>query len=92
MDEEPANIGVSTLADPEQGRFASGGVLSRNQTEPGGEIPRSRNCRASPTAATSAVAAIGPIPGIVMSRRAVSCFAASTSTCRETAASLISTT
>ena len=40
MDEEPANIGVSTLADPEQGRFASGGVLSRNQTEPGGEIPR----------------------------------------------------
>ena len=28
VDEEPANIGVSTLADPEQGRFASGGVLS----------------------------------------------------------------
>ena len=33
-------IRVSTLADPKQGRFASGGVLSRNQTEPGSEIPR----------------------------------------------------
>ena len=50
-----------------------------------------RNWRASPTAAINAVAPIGPMPGIVMSRRAVSSFAASTSTCRETTASLIST-
>ena len=40
MIEQPANIRIAALADPEQGRFASGGVLSRNQTEPGSEIPR----------------------------------------------------
>ena len=50
-----------------------------------------RNWRSSPTAVISAVAPIGPMPGIIMSRRAVSCFAANTSICRETAASLIST-
>src|SRR5579872_782497 len=50
-----------------------------------------RNWRSSPTAVISAVAPIGPMPGIVMSRRAVSCFAANTSICQETAASLIST-
>jgi hypothetical protein len=38
--EQPANIRIAALADPEQGRFASGGVLSRNQTEPGSEILR----------------------------------------------------
>ena len=38
MNEQPADIWISALADPEQRRFASRGVLSRNQTKPSGEI------------------------------------------------------
>ena len=40
MNEQPADIWISAFADPKQGRFASGGVLPRHQTEPGSEIPR----------------------------------------------------
>lgn len=40
VNEQPADVWIPALADPEQSRFASGGVLSRHQTEPGGEIPR----------------------------------------------------
>ena len=39
MDEQPADIRVSTLADPKQGRFTAGRVLPRHQPEPSGEIP-----------------------------------------------------
>ena len=40
VNEQPADVCISALADPKQSRFAPGGVLSRHQTEPGSEIPR----------------------------------------------------
>ena len=38
VNEQPADIRIAALADPKQGRFASRGVLSRNQTKPSSEI------------------------------------------------------
>ena len=39
VNQQPADIWISAFADSKQSRFASGGVLSRHQTEPGSEIP-----------------------------------------------------
>ena len=40
MNQQPADVGISAFADPKQDRFASGGILSRYETEPSSEIPR----------------------------------------------------
>ena len=40
MNEEPADIRIAAFADSQQSGFASGGALARNQTKPGGEVPR----------------------------------------------------
>lgn len=61
---------------------ASGRVLLRDQTQPSGHVSRFLELLSIPAAARSAVAPSGPIPGIVISLRLRSLFAAAASSSR----------
>ncbi len=66
MDKQGPQIGITSLAYPEQDLFTPTGVLTWNQSE-----PAAASCRpfskllALPMVAISALAVTGPIPGIL---------------------------
>ena len=63
------DLGVANLGDPPKAVLSTGGVLSRHQAEPGGEVARDSNRLISPTVAAISDATFGPKPGMVASRR-----------------------
>ena len=81
-----AKIAVPPLADAKHLGFASCGILLRNEAKPGGHVTGFLKLLPVSSAARSAVAPSGPIPGIVISLRAFSSLAASASISRVTSA------
>src|SRR5512132_4584691 len=70
MDQERAQISISSLGDAEQLRAAAGAGLAGHEAEIGGEIPAVVH-RVAAMAAGTAVAASGPKPGMVINCRDV---------------------
>jgi hypothetical protein len=65
MNEQGPQVCVAAPADAVQAWLAARRILSGHEAQPGGQMPAvAKLCLASPTAATTAVAVIGPIPGI----------------------------
>ena len=72
-DQQLAQVAVAHLGDAPEPLLAAARPLARRQAEQGGELAAGgESARMSWTVATIAEAVIGPIPGIVVSRRAVS--------------------
>jgi hypothetical protein len=63
VDEQGPQVCVAAPADAVQAGLASRGVLAWYQAEPGRQMPSVPELPWSPTAATMAVAVIGPMPG-----------------------------
>src|SRR5207248_10816928 len=70
VDQQGAQVFVAAFGDAEQPRPAAGGGLSRDEPQQAARSRARAKLRASPMAATSAVAFKAPIPGMVDSRRA----------------------
>jgi len=68
------DVAVASLVDPQQGGLASGPVFDRCQTEPGRQLAGTSELVAITTEASCAVAANGPIHGMVASRLSAACF------------------
>ena len=68
MDEQLPQIAIAPFANPEQAGLAPGGVLPWYQPQPRRKLAPILEMVASLTAATSAVAVRGPMPGIVPRR------------------------
>jgi hypothetical protein len=65
MDKQGPQIGITSLAYPEQDLFTPTGVLTWNQSEPGSQLSAILKLLALPMVAISALAVTGPIPGIL---------------------------
>jgi hypothetical protein len=64
MDKQGPQIGITSLAYPEQDLFTPTGVLTWNQSEPGSQLSAIlEQLLALPMVAISALAVTGPIPG-----------------------------
>ena len=72
MDQLPAQVFVAALADPEQLRLTASCELTGNQAEPRGEIAPAVEAFRPTDGGDKGGCAIGPTPGIVVSRRASS--------------------
>src|SRR5262245_51010343 len=68
-DQQPSQVAIALLGDAAKPLLAAGRMLLGHQSDPGGKVAPERNCGQSPISATSAVATIGPMPGISSSRR-----------------------
>jgi hypothetical protein len=71
-DQQPPDIGLAGLRDPAEPFLAAGGSLAGARPSQAAKSRPRRNCSISGAKASTASAVIGPTPGIVCRRRAVS--------------------
>ena len=83
--EQSTQIRIALLGDAALALFAAAAVLFRHNSIQAAKCRAERNCDASPTVATMALAEIGPTPGMAASRRLTSCAVPNSGMCPRTA-------